>query len=143
MKIISWACVCPVCRYCFTAYLADVQNPERDEIAHDKRTLLCNVCERRFINRLYRAMIDEVTPDGPVSLERLCLSAMCTEAHRAREPRPEAEVGSGPPCGLPRGVQGLSPGDRDTDVPQCVSGVHEEAGETLRGATVLPADESE
>ena len=143
MRVIQWPCICPVCRFDFTAYLADTQNPERDEVAHDRRALLCNVCERTFVNRLFAAMAEEMCPDGQLPTLLLRLSAMCKEARRAREPRPEAEVGSGPSSGFPGGVQGLPHGDRDTEVPQRIPGHVDPAHEALRGPTVLSAQQPE
>jgi hypothetical protein len=140
MRIISSACICPSCRHAFTAYLADVQNPERDELAPDKRALLCNICERSFVNRLFLAMAEEMCPNGQLPTLLLRLSAMCKEARRAREPGQEAEVGSGSPSGVPGRMQGMLDGDRDTDVSHGVSEHVESPHETLRGPTVLPTE---
>lgn len=122
MKIIAWACVCPVCRFTFTAYLSDRWQPRRDEVAHDKRRLLCNVCDRAFLNTLHDILGEGVTKHGRSSLHELCLSAMQQEAHRTSEPGTQATAGTDNPHSVPDGMQGVSYPDRDEVFSDRVSG---------------------
>lgn len=140
MKIIVWACICPVCRCPFSAYLVDCQNPQRDEIAHDKRSLLCNVCEQAFVSALYHALHKEGVDSRGLALSCLNLSALRKEAQRAGEPGKEASVGTDKPCGLFGHMHGMQNQGRDKGIPHRVSGVLESPHETLRGPTVLPPD---
>ncbi len=140
MKIIVWPCVCPVCRVAFSAYLADVFNPQRDEIAHDKRALLCNVCERKFLNLLYSSMERECGGLDGLASRLVSLSALRSEAQRAGEPGSQATVGTGEPSGLFDRVQGMHNGNRDEGVSSSVRGVLEAPESTLRGPTVLPTE---
>lgn len=114
MKILGHACICPMCRFAFTAYLADQYNPPVDEVAHDKRSLLCNVCDRAFLNTLFRVVQQEILSHGGLALDSLRLSALQQEAQRAGEPGQEAQAGTGETSSVSSGVQGLSHTDRDT-----------------------------
>lgn len=143
MKILAWACICPVCREPFTAYLAECEDYQRDEVAHDRRALLCNVCERLFLSQLYSAIAEDVTRDGLLSTLRLRMSALRDEAQRAGEPGHEAQAGIGQPSGIRCDVQGLPLRDRDTMLSHRVSAAMDPAHETLRGPTVLPTDAPE
>jgi hypothetical protein len=143
MKIVIWPCMCPVCRTAFSAYLADCINPQRDEVAHDKRSLLCNVCEQAFVAALFHALREEGVDSRGLALSRLSLSALRKEAQRAGESGKEATIGTGEPGSLFSGVHGLHDKGCDTDVSHGVPGVLDSPNETLRGSTVLPADTPE
>jgi hypothetical protein len=140
MKVLSYRCICPVCREHFTAFLGDTENFQRDEVDHSQRALLCIACERKFLNTLYLAIRMESTADGDVQAMRLRLSALLQEALRAGEPGPSAQVGTDQARGLSPGMQGMPDGNRNKEVSHRVSGHVEQAHETLRGPILLPPD---
>lgn len=140
MRIISQRCICPVCRDHFTAFLADTENPQLDEVDPSQRSLLCVVCERNFINSLYRDIFTELHNRGELPIERLRLSALLQEAQRAGESRSPTEIGTDQPGRVPAGLQGMSDGNGNTEVSHGVSGHLDPADETLRGPTLLPPD---
>lgn len=143
MKIHAWQCVCPICHHQFVAYLSDAWTPSPDEDSPGRRRLLCNVCDRAFLNTLFAVFGDEVRRHGPISFSELCLSAMQQEARRAGEPGPEAQAGTGEARRVSDGVQGVSHKPRDAAFQDRVSGPLGTSPETLRGETVLPSKRPE
>lgn len=140
MRILSQRCICPVCRQHFTAFLAECENPQRDEVDRSQRALLCVVCERAFINSLYHAMRHDGAANGEFPISGVRLSALCPEAQGAGESGQSAQVGTDNPRGLSAGLQGMSDSDRNTAVSHRVSEHVDATPETLRGATLLPPD---
>lgn len=143
MKMTAWQCICPVCTYHFSAFMADCINPRRDVTDPSKRSLLCSNCERAFILALYAALQAEGVDSRGLALSCLNLSALPRKTQRAGESGREATIGTDQPSGLFSGLQGMHPQDRDEGVSRGVSSVMDAPHETLRGPTVLPAEPPE
>lgn len=95
MKVYQYSCICPICRVDFTAFLIDRLIPPQDEIAHDRKSLLCDQCERRFVNAVFRSFITAgVFPNG-VPIDPVRLSALLRETHGSNKPVQAAADGTG------------------------------------------------
>lgn len=81
MKVFQYQCVCPMCRVDFTAFCIDRLTPPADEVAYDRKSLLCDICERRWVNALFRSFKREGGFPGGITIDPVRLSAMLDATH--------------------------------------------------------------
>lgn len=140
MRILSQRCICPACRQHFSAFLADCEHPQRDEVDPSQRALLCVMCERAFINSLYEAMRKELNLHGELSAFNLRVSALLQEAQRPGEPGPSAPAGTDQARRVSSHMQGVSDRDFFSEVSECIPKHVESTAEEVRESTVFPPD---
>lgn len=140
MKIISHPFICPCCRLPGTAFLADCHKPPHDEIAPDKKSLLCNECERWFVNVLFQMVGKEVRGTYGMETLRRSVSALCPKAQSTGEPGPTAADSTGDPGRVPDEVPGLSPEQQHGNLPNVVLDSPTDAHPPMRGQALFPSD---
>lgn len=141
MRIYQWACICPMCRVEFTAFTGDEVPPERDEVAYDKKSLLCNLCEHRFVNVLFQEIAGIMrTNDGMAYLE-MRLPKMPATAPVAGEPASASPVVADQPTAFFARMRSLSSGQVAGGSEGGVSSRVDPPGEALRGPSHLPPEQ--
>lgn len=139
MRINQWPCICPKCRHHFTAFMLDSDPPPVDEINPGCKSLLCNICEHRFTNFLYRERFGRESRDG-VPSDPMHLPPLCEDAHSGSEPGTAAEVGTNNPARVSGRMHALPTRPEPTGSEERIQSRMDAAGEALRGPTALPAE---